>query len=142
VAFADQYGTLLSILILDIDHFKKINDTYSHSMGDEILKSLAERLRQFVRVPEIIGRYGGEEFLIVLPHYTLTSATEHAGQLCEQIRSMSVAVGVQTFAITISIGVAQYHVRTEDWQVFLNRAENALTQAKEQGRDRWVASVE
>jgi len=139
-AFSDQYGTLLVLLLVDIDHFKRINDTHGHMVGDEVLRSLAGKLRQFVHPPEGIGRYGGEEFLIVLPHYTLQSALEHASQLCEQIRDLSVDIEGLTLSITVSVGLAQHKVRREDWQQLLYRADLALDQAKTEGRDRCVAS--
>ena len=140
VTFADHYGTLLAVLILDIDHFKRINETHGHTVGDEVLRSLANKLRQFVRPPEVIGRYGGEEFLIVLPHYTINAAQEQAVRLCEQIRALSITVGELSLSITASIGIAQHKVRKEDWQEFLDRADQALGQAKTDGRDRCVVS--
>jgi diguanylate cyclase (GGDEF)-like protein len=142
VAFSDQYGTLLAILLVDIDHFKSINETHGHSVGDEVLRSLAGRLRQLIRSPELIGRYGGEEFLIILPHYTLPAAREHAERLCEQVRALTVRVESLTLSITVSVGIAQHKVGKEDWQRFLERADHALGQAKTGGRDRCVASEE
>ena len=139
-AFSDQYGTLLVLLLVDIDLFKRINDTHGHTVGDEVLRSLAGKLRQFVHPPEVIGRYGGEEFLIVLPHYTLNAALEHANHLCAQIRDVSVDVEGLTLSITVSVGIAQHKVRKEDWQQLLYRADLALDQAKTDGRDRCVVS--
>jgi diguanylate cyclase (GGDEF)-like protein len=139
VTFSDCYGTPPTISMLDIDHFKKINDTYGHTAGDEVLRGLAGELRQHIRHPDRIGRYGGEEFLIVLPHSTLTSAAEQAQRLCEQVRSLSIPVDDQSLSVTISIGVAQYKIEKEDWQIFLSRADRALYQAKNNGRDQWFA---
>ncbi|HXD11462.1 MAG TPA: GGDEF domain-containing protein [Anaerolineales bacterium] len=138
VTFSDRYGTPLTISMLDIDHFKKINDTHGHTVGDEVLRSLAGKLRQHIRHPDTIGRYGGEEFLIVLPHSTIKAATEQAQRLCEQVRALPITVGDQTLSMTISIGVAQYKIHKEDWQTFLTRADGALYQAKNKGRDQWV----
>jgi len=138
VTFSDRYGTPLTISMLDIDFFKKINDTYGHTSGDEVLRSLAAKLRQHIRHPDTIGRYGGEEFLIVLPHSTVKAATEQAQRLCEQVRALQITVGDQTLSVTISIGVAQYKIHKEDWQTFLTRADGALHQAKNNGRDRWM----
>ena len=140
VAFSDQYGTLLALLLVDIDHFKVINDAYGQAVGDEVLRSLAGQLRQFVHSPELIGRYGGEEFLIILPHYTLSAARQHAERLCDQIRALSVGLDELTLTIRISVGIAQHKVRQEDWQRFLERADHALGQAKTAGRDRYMAS--
>jgi diguanylate cyclase (GGDEF)-like protein len=142
VVFSDQYGTLLAILLVDIDHFKSINEAHGHTVGDEVLRRLAGKFRQFVRPPELIGRYGGEEFLIILPHYTIHSAHAHARSLCEQVRSLSVNAGGLAFSITVSVGLAQHKVRKEDWQRFLDRADHALLQAKTEGRDRCVTSEE
>lgn len=137
VTFSDRYGTPLTISMLDIDFFKNINDTHGHAAGDDVLRSLAGKLRQQIRHPDTIGRYGGEEFLIVLPHSTLTSAAEQAQRLCEQVRSLSIPVGNQILSITISLGIAQYKVQKEDWQAFLSRADRALYKAKNNGRDQW-----
>jgi diguanylate cyclase (GGDEF)-like protein len=138
VTFSDRYGTPLTISMLDIDHFKIINDTYGHTAGDEVLRSLAGKLRQQIRHPDTMGRYGGEEFLIVLPHSTLKSAGEQAERLCEQARSLEIAVGNETLSVTVSLGIAQYRIQKEDWQAFLSRADRALYQAKIKGRNQWV----
>lgn len=142
VIFADRYGTPLTISMLDIDHFKKINDTYGHTVGDEVLQSLAGELRDHIRYPDTIGRYGGEEFLLVLPHSTLRAASQQAERLCRHVRSLRIESGEQEIALTISIGVAQYRVHEEDWQGLLNRADAVLYQAKNNGRDRWMAAEE
>ena len=137
VIFSDRYGTPLTISMLDIDHFKKINDTHGHTIGDEVLRRLAGELRLHIRHPDTIGRYGGEEFLIVLPHSTVKAASEQAQRLCEQVRSLSIPVGDQTVSLTVSLGIAQYRVQKEDWQTLLSRADRALYQAKHNGRDQW-----
>jgi diguanylate cyclase (GGDEF)-like protein len=142
VAFSDQYGTPLCILILDIDHFKTINDAHGHAAGDEVLRALASQLADFVHAPGLIGRHGGEEFLIVLPHTTVKSAVEYAAQLCEEVRGLAIVVRDQMLSITVSLGIAQYRLKKEDWQAFLHRADQALTSAKRQGRDRWVLEDE
>ena len=140
ILFSDRYGTPASISLLDIDHFKKINDTYGHTVGDDVLRNLGGELRKHIRYPDTIGRYGGEEFLIVLPHSTLKAASEQAERLCRYVRSLLIKSGEQQIAITVSIGVAQYKVHKEDWEVLLNRADAALYQAKNGGRDRWAVA--
>ncbi len=140
VAFSNQFGTPLSLLMLDIDYFKRINDEHGHTVGDEVLQKLAGELQQIIRAPELIGRYGGEEFLIVLPHHTLHAAVEYAERICEQTRALSMKVNELNLSVTLSIGVTQYKTKAEDWQTFLSRAEDVLGQAKEQGRDRCVAA--
>ena len=142
VIFADRYGTPVSISMLDIDHFKKINDTYGHTVGDEVLRTLGNELRDHIRYPDTIGRYGGEEFLIVLPHSTRKAASEQAERLCRHVRSVRIKSGEEEIAVTVSIGVAQYKVQKEDWEIFLSRADAALYRAKNSGRDRWAVSEE
>lgn len=140
VIFSEHYGTPLAISLLDIDHFKNINDTYGHVIGDEILRKLADELRQHIRHPDTIGRYGGEEFLLILPHSTVIAATEQAERLCRYVRSLVIQAGEHNISLTISLGVAQYKIRREDWQIFLNRADRALYEAKNNGRDQWVVA--
>jgi len=142
VLFSNHYGTPLSISMLDIDLFKKINDTYGHTVGDEVLRTLAGELRNHIRYPDTIGRYGGEEFLIVLPHSTLKAAGEQAERLCKYVRSLLIKSGEQEIAITVSIGIAQYRIHKEDWEMLLNRADAALYQAKNGGRDRWAVAAD
>jgi diguanylate cyclase (GGDEF)-like protein len=142
VIFSDRYGIPLTISMLDVDYFKKINDTYGHPVGDEVLRSLAGQLRDHIRYPDTIGRYGGDEFMIVLPHSKLNAAAQQAERLCRHIRSLQIKSGDQDVKMTVSIGIAQYKVHREDWQTLLARADAALYQAKKNGRDQWVASEE
>ena len=140
--FADRYGTPFAISMLDVDHFKKINDTYGHTAGDEVLRSLADELRQHIRHPDSIGRYGGEEFLVILPHSTLKAAAEQAERLCKHVRSLVIKSGEHDISLTVSLGVAQYKVHEEGWQAFLSRADKALYQAKNNGRNQWAVAEE
>ena len=142
VIFSDRYGTPLTISMLDIDYFKKINDTYGHTTGDEVLRKLASELRNRIRHPDTIGRYGGEEFLIVLPHSPVKAAMEQAERLCKHVRSLLIKSGEQEIAVTVSIGIAQYKIHKEDWESFLSRADAALYQAKNNGRNQWMVSKE
>lgn len=140
--FSDHYGTPLSVSMLDIDHFKKINDTYGHTVGDEVLRNLANELREHIRYPDTIGRYGGEEFLIVLPHSPLKAACEQADRLCAHVRSLAIRSGEREIGVTVSIGVAQFRVNDEDWEALLNRVDAALYRAKNNGRDQWAVAEE
>jgi diguanylate cyclase (GGDEF)-like protein len=142
VILSDRYDTPLAISMLDIDHFKIINDTYGHPVGDEALQRLAGELRQRIRQPDTIGRYGGEEFLVILPHSTLQAAIEQAERLCRHVRSLMIKSNEAEISLTISIGIAQYKTHKEDWQTFLSRADAALYRAKNAGRDRWAVSEE
>jgi len=135
---SNRYDTPLSISLLDLDHFKNINDTYGHTTGDEALRSVAARLREQIRHPDTIGRYGGEEFLIVLPNSQIKAAGEQAERLCQTIRTLQIEANEHSFNVTISIGVAQYKIGQENWEQFLHRADEALYRAKDQGRDQWV----
>jgi diguanylate cyclase (GGDEF)-like protein len=126
--------------MIDIDYFKNINDTYGHTVGDEVLRELSGELRNHIRQPDTIGRYGGEEFLVILPHSTLQAAAEQAERLCRHVRSFVMQANKAQISLTISIGVAQYKIHQEDWQGFLRRADAALYQAKNNGRNRWAVS--
>ncbi len=139
VMFSERYNTPLSVSMLDLDHFKLVNDTHGHSVGDDVLKFVAMQLREHIRLPDMVGRYGGEEFLVILPNSTVKAANEQAARLCEQVRSTPIISGKHVIHMTISIGVAQYHPHGEDWQALLNRADQALYQAKNGGRDQWVS---
>lgn len=135
---SNRYDTPLSISLLDLDHFKDINDTYGHTTGDEALRNVSARMREHIRHPDTIGRYGGEEFLIVLPNSEIKAACEQAERLCQTIRTLQIESNNHTFNVTISIGVAQYRIGQENWEGFLHRADEALYKAKDMGRDQWV----
>jgi diguanylate cyclase (GGDEF)-like protein len=139
---SNRYHTPLAISILDIDHFKKVNDTYGHVAGDQVLRSVAARLRAHIRHPDTIGRYGGEEFLIVLPNSELQAAAEQASRLCQQIRDLQIDLNDQVVSVTISVGVAQLQIESETWEQLLHRADEALYRAKELGRNRWALAEE
>jgi diguanylate cyclase (GGDEF)-like protein len=136
---AERYGTPLSISMIDIDHFKAINDTFGHTVGDQVLLQLATLLRESIREPDMVGRYGGEEFLVILPNTRLNDAAEQAARLCRLVRTAEFDVGTKTH-LTISIGAAEYRIGEEAWQKFLSRADMALYEAKNKGRDQWAIS--
>ena len=139
---ATRYGTPLSISIVDIDRFKDINDTYGHTTGDEVLRTIGARLREQIRHPDTIGRYGGEDFLIVLPNSLLNAATEQANRLCQHVRSMRIENEDHVFSVTISIGVAQFKLEQENWEQLLHRADTAMYKAKNGGRNNWAVAEE
>jgi diguanylate cyclase (GGDEF)-like protein len=136
---AERYKTLLSISMIDIDHFKKINDSFGHTVGDQVLFQLANMLHDGVRDPDTVGRYGGEEFLVVLPNTRREDAAEQAARLCKRIRETDINIG-EMIRLTVSIGVAEYRHGQENWQKFLSRADLALYDAKNTGRDRYAVS--
>ncbi len=133
-----RYATPLSISLLDIDHFKSVNDTYGHASGDEVLRTIAARLREQIRRPDTIGRYGGEEFLIVLPNSEAKAAEEQASRLCNHARGLQISSNDHVLSITISIGIAQYKIGDENWDQLLHRADMAMYAAKNNGRDGWA----
>lgn len=136
---AERYRTPLSVSMIDIDHFKTINDTLGHTQGDRVLVALAKMLRRVVREADSLGRYGGEEFLMLLPNTKLLQAGEQAERLCTLVRQADFPTR-KKIHITISIGIAEYRPGEETWQEVLNRADQALYAAKLAGRDRWERS--
>jgi diguanylate cyclase (GGDEF)-like protein len=140
VTRAQRYGNLLSVSILDLDHFKLINDTYGHVTGDRVLREIAILLRDGVRQPDVVGRYGGEEFLIMLPNTDLESASKQADRLCKQARELSIKLDKRSIRVTLSIGVAQFQSGVDTWQTLLTRADTAMYDAKRRGRDQWASS--
>lgn len=134
---AQRYKSPLSVSIVDIDHFKNVNDTYGHLVGDEALRQVAHQLREHIRHPDLAGRYGGEEFLILLPNSDSKAAAEQAARLCKQVRENPIEVENHKLNITISIGIAQFKNDVDTWESLLNRADTAMYEAKNKGRDGW-----
>lgn len=128
----------LSILMLNIDNFKHVNDLHGHLVGDNVLHLTAQRLQSMIILPNIIGRYGGEEFLVVMPNISLKNATEQAELICQEIRRTPVELDSLQFNIMTSIGIAQHKPQVEDWSEFLNRADKALYKAKNNGGNQWA----
>lgn len=137
---ANRYNNPFSISLVDIDHFKKINDLHGHLAGDEVLRQVAYQLRDHIRHPDEVGRYGGEEFLILLPNTISASAVEQAGRLSRQIRETPIDVHDVSVQITVSIGIAQLQAGVDTWETLLKRADTAMYEAKKNGRDRWVVA--
>ena len=138
VADSERYGIPLSVSMIDLDGFKDVNDTYGHAVGDQVLRFIASELRDCIRGPDEIGRYGGDEFLVILPHTTVSAASEQASRLCQQVRSTPINAGKNEIRITLSIGLAQYEAHSDDWRTLLERADQALYQAKHNGRSQWA----
>jgi two-component system, cell cycle response regulator len=132
----------VSIVLADVDHFKDVNDTLGHPFGDEALKEIARRFRSKLRMYDSLGRYGGEEFLIILPDCDLRSALVRADELRACIGSEPIVFGRASRSITVSMGVAlSADQATNDIAALLNRADRGLYLAKQDGRDR-VAHVD
>jgi two-component system, cell cycle response regulator len=142
-AKARSRGKPLSVLITDIDRFKSINDTHGHDAGDDILREFAMRLRQSVRGFDLACRYGGEEFVIVMPDTDPAFAEKVAERIREQIarNPFTIADGAKTLEVTISVGVASLKAEPDTAGEMMKRADIALYQAKNAGRNRVVASA-
>ncbi|WP_192036315.1 biofilm regulation diguanylate cyclase SiaD [Halomonas sp. YLGW01] len=125
------------VAVVDIDHFKRINDRYGHTAGDRVLVALARALQAAVRTSDLCGRWGGEEFLVVLPDTDLDRGETLVERLSHQLRELDLtqdATG-RTMAVTVSIGIAE-HRSQEEYRETIHRADQALLEAKRRGRDR------
>jgi two-component system cell cycle response regulator len=133
----------VSVMMLDIDHFKLVNDTYGHASGDEVLKAMAQRISGGIRDFDLLARYGGEEFVVIMPSTPADISLMVAERLCRAIEDEPFeASGSETpLAITASIGVATTTDSTETAEALLGRADSALYQAKNGGRNQ-VCSAE
>jgi diguanylate cyclase (GGDEF)-like protein/PAS domain S-box-containing protein len=137
LARAQRYGTPLSLLMLDIDRFKNINDTHGHKAGDIVLQRLSEIMRETLRSVDVIGRMGGEEFAILLPETDLKRATEVAERLRENVTHAQVALEATTpLQFTVSVGVSGMKGKDATLDILLNQADWALYEAKEGGRNK------
>jgi diguanylate cyclase (GGDEF)-like protein len=128
-------------MMIDIDHFKKINDTYGHLVGDEVLIKVAQLLKESIRGDDLVVRYGGEEFLIIMEMERARFFRERASKILELIQSTPIETHVQTFNITVSIG-AFYNCCNVDLSLeeCIRNADDLLYKAKEQGRNQVVNS--
>ncbi|MFO7916664.1 MAG: GGDEF domain-containing protein [Anaerolineae bacterium] len=138
---ARRYGHTLSAIIFDLDHFKQVNDTYGHATGDRVLEEMAARCESTLRKVDIFGRYGGEEFAVLLPETALEKAKAVAERLRHAaIRPIETEEGELT--VTISLGVAATRNDTTQLEDLLRRADGALYEAKASGRNRTCLSRE
>lgn len=137
---AYRFGQPLSLLLVDIDHFKKFNDTYGHLVGDDCLQMVAEMLRQVVTRPQdLAARYGGEEFVVVLPDTPEGGAMRVAEKIRQEIERMEFRISEEVISLTVSVGVATLTPdQADQTKELFERADSALYQAKGQGRNRVV----
>lgn len=138
VTYAERYGTPLTVSMLDLDRFKSVNDDFGHAAGDKVLVMVAKELRDHIRKPDEIGRYGGDEMLVILPNSPASAASLQAARLCERVRSTSVPFAEKILRLTLSAGIAQFQAERDDWRSLLARADRALYEAKHAGGDQWV----
>jgi diguanylate cyclase (GGDEF)-like protein len=130
---AKRYGAPLSVIMADLDHFKAVNDAFGHAVGDQVLKAAADALQQAARMTDMVGRYGGEEFLVVLPNTDLEQGLVLAERMRAGLRQMPVTFRPEP--VTGSFGVTQW-VDGDTVASFVDRADEALYAAKAAGRDR------
>jgi diguanylate cyclase (GGDEF)-like protein len=137
ISSAKRYGHALSLAIFDIDHFKKVNDTYGHDVGDEVIRAIADCCRRVFRDCDYSFRYGGEEFIVLIPQTDVKASMEAVERLRKEVEAMVVkASGGRTIKVTISIGLAAYHKDDETGKRLLKEADEALYNAKGAGRNR------
>jgi len=129
---SSRYGHPMTLIMLDIDHFKRVNDTFGHPAGDQVIREVANRIRSAIRLSDSLTRWGGEEFLILMPNTSLSSATVLAERIRESVASKEFeGIG----PITVSLGLAEY-LSSESREAWLDRADRAMYRAKDQGRNR------
>ncbi len=126
----------LSLVMIDADHFKRINDQYGHAAGDAVLRHLAAGMTATFRAMDVLARFGGEEFVVLLPDTTLEGAEVVAQRLCQLLASQAVEVGGQAVRYTISAGIATMDADVSDFDALMQRADEALYAAKAGGRNR------
>jgi diguanylate cyclase (GGDEF)-like protein len=136
---ADRLGEPLSLLMIDVDHFKLINDRYGHPVGDQVLASVAVRMQEALRSYDILGRVGGEEFMVISPEVDRDEGISLAERLRTVISGAPFQAGNEEILVTISIGIASRSERETETGSLLQRADAALYRAKDEGRDRVVA---
>ena len=139
LVLSQRYGSSLSLLILDIDHFKHYNDTYGHVAGDHVLMEVAHILKGQSEVAHLAARYGGEEMVLVAPETSKEQAMELAEKIRKAVENYSFAVGKETTRVTVSIGVATFPQDAHSGLDLIGKADKALYAAKNRGRNRIVA---
>jgi two-component system cell cycle response regulator len=142
---AARFGRPLSLLVCDIDHFKKVNDTHGHDVGDLVIKGFADVLKRVKRDTDAVGRFGGEEFVVVSEETDERGAT----QLAERIRSELAATVFPTelgpLSVTCSVGVAPFPAAGQTWEALFKATDDALYASKRGGRNRvtvWTAKLQ
>jgi two-component system cell cycle response regulator len=134
---AVRFGRPMGLLMLDLDHFKEVNDSHGHQIGDAVLMEVADRVRAEVREVDIVARYGGEEFSVILPETDRAGAEHIAGRICERVGGRPLHASGVELHLTISIGVAVLPDNGITPSALVRAADTALYAAKADGRDRW-----
>ena len=131
-----RYESPASLVIFDIDHFKRFNDTYGHQLGDEVIREVSRLTKLFARETDFAGRYGGEEFVVLLPDTELNGAAQFAERLRSAIERLQIEHGDELLKVTISLGVAEIRDSMINHTILIEEADKALYQSKEGGRNR------
>jgi diguanylate cyclase (GGDEF)-like protein len=122
---------------MDIDHFKDYNDTFGHEIGDVVLRRLGSLLKSIIRAEDIACRYGGEEFVLIMPDASLEVTRKRAEKICEEVKGLNIKSGNQSLkSVTLSLGVSAYPDQGPTGDALLHAADAALYRAKRAGRDR------
>lgn len=136
---AKRYQEKLTVLMMDIDYFKKVNDTYGHQIGDEVIKEFSKVLSQIFRDTDIVGRMGGEEFATIMINAELDLGYQKAELFRKAIEARKMIFGEHTVRITVSIGIAELDKETQTLDSIVNHADDALYEAKRSGRNKTIA---
>ncbi|MDB9425536.1 diguanylate cyclase [Microcystis aeruginosa CS-564/01] len=131
-----RYHRYFSVLVIDIDHFKHINDTFGHLLGDKTLITVAGAIKNCLRQVDSFGRFGGEEFVAILPETNLQDAATTAQRICQVINQLNIEIDRQKVRVTASIGVATFSPEDNNLEAVIERADHAMFAAKNQGRNR------
>lgn len=130
-----RYDGTMSTILFDLDHFKNVNDTYGHLAGDEVLRQVSKSLVDVLRTSDVAGRYGGEEFTVILPNTSLEGALKSAERIRSAIEGLHIEFDGQHIPVTVSIGVTEFRKDTESHEAMLQEADIALYVCKENGRN-------
>ncbi len=142
LAASHRYGKRLSLILCDIDHFKSVNDTYGHPVGDQVLSGVARALQKEARATDVVARYGGEEFAVIMPETDAPGARVIAERIREKVAALAFASGLGRLRVTISLGLATCPDDGRRKAELLELADACLYQAKRSGRNRTVTSAQ
>ncbi len=140
VRLAQRHATTFSLIIMDLDHFKRINDTYGHVVGDRVLKTFTRRVGNCIRNTDLLYRFGGEEFVVLLPNTPLVGAQELAERIRHAVGENPITHGELEIALTVSLGVGAL-ASAEGAERLFDRADAALYEAKREGRNRTIVAA-
>jgi two-component system cell cycle response regulator len=133
-----RYERTLSLMLVDIDHFKRVNDTWGHPVGDQVLKRVARVLNEFARTTDRVCRYGGEEFAIIMPQTDKNGGRLLAERFRTEIKEQKFRANDEDFSITLSLGICTFPDQARHKQELIDKADQALYHAKNNGRDQTV----